>query len=144
MDLVATSTHDSWLHFTVHCHTVYYSLHWITHSKYHCNYSTHKVYSSQPDFQLSTLATDWMPQTVQVIISRHGPHRKRRSSVACSIVAVQFSLIKNLLPSNGHCSVVCFAAVAKKRMLFQSLSLATAFSLAPQSLLSENMTQYFQ
>jgi hypothetical protein len=27
-------------------------------------------------------------------------------------VAVQLLLIKNQLPSNGHCSVVCFAAIA--------------------------------
>jgi hypothetical protein len=62
------------------------------------NYSTHKVFSSQhdfqltpgwrpfhtkflvffsqPDFRLSTLATDWLSQTVPVITSLYGPHRK--------------------------------------------------------------------
>jgi hypothetical protein len=46
-----------------------------------------------------------------------------------------FLLIKNLLPSNGRHPVVCFAAVAYERMLFQSRSLAKAVSLAPQLLL---------
>jgi hypothetical protein len=35
---------------------------------------------TQLDFQLSTLATKQLPQTVPVITSRHGPHRKHRSS----------------------------------------------------------------
>jgi hypothetical protein len=54
-----------------------------------------------------------------------------------------FSLIKNLLPSSSRRSVVCFAAVAEKRMLFQSHSLTTAVSLAPQFLLWVNSPQYF-
>jgi hypothetical protein len=54
-----------------------------------------------------------------------------------------FLLITNLLPSNGRRSVVCFAPVVKKRMLFQSRSLATAVPLAPQFLPWANMTQYF-
>jgi hypothetical protein len=50
------------------------------------------------------------------------------------LLLVQLLLIKKLLPSNGHCSVVCFVAVAWKQM-FQSRSLATAVSLAPEFLL---------
>jgi hypothetical protein len=61
-------------------------------------------------------------QTAPVITSQHGPHRKD-----CPSVAIQLLLIKNLLPSNGHYSVVC---------------LATAACLALQFLLWANMPQY--
>jgi hypothetical protein len=44
--------------------------------------------------------------TVLVITSRHRPHRKHHSCVA-----VQLLLIKNLLPSSGHCFIVCFLVV---------------------------------
>jgi hypothetical protein len=47
-------------------------------------------------------------------------------------------LLKNLVPSNGRRSVVCFAAVAQKRVLLQSRSLVMAVSLAPQFLLGTN------
>jgi hypothetical protein len=39
-----------------------------------------------------------------------------------------FFLIKCLMPSNGRSSIVCFAAVAQIRTLFQSGSLTTAVS----------------
>jgi hypothetical protein len=71
---------------------------------------------------------------VLFVTLRQGRHRKHRSSDA-----VQLSLIKNRLPSNGRCSVVCFEAVAWKRMLSQSRSLAMAASLAPEFLLWANM-----
>jgi hypothetical protein len=50
------------------------------------NYSIHKAFSSQPDFQLSTLATNWLPQTVPVITSRYVPHGKHRSVVAVPLL----------------------------------------------------------
>jgi hypothetical protein len=50
-----------------------------------------------------------------------------------------FLLIKNVLPSNGRLSVVCFAAVAYKLMLLQIRLLVTAVSLIPQFLLRQNM-----
>jgi hypothetical protein len=52
-------------------------------------------------FQLSTLATDWLPQTVTVITYRHGLHRKHRSSVACSVVAIRTCLFKSQLLNNS-------------------------------------------
>jgi hypothetical protein len=67
---------------------------------------------------------------VWLTTSRHGPRRKHSSSIV-------------VLPSNGRCSFVCFTAVAYKRVLFQSRSLATAVSLTPQLLLWGNMPQYF-
>jgi hypothetical protein len=53
-----------------------------------------------------------------------------------------FLLIKNLLPNNGRCSVVCFVVFAWKENL-QSRSLATTVSLVSQFLFSANMPQYY-
>jgi hypothetical protein len=53
----------------------------------------------------NSVLTEWSRSGHSVITSLHGAHRKHRSSVACSIVAVQLSL----LPRIGRCSVVCFA-----------------------------------
>jgi hypothetical protein len=92
------------------------------------------------------LSHNWLTsKCVSVITSRLGPHRKRHSSVAvqsfpwehvclksCYSATRIYLLIKNLLPSNRHSPTACFTVVAKKWMLFQSHSLATAASLAPQ------------
>jgi hypothetical protein len=75
------------------------------------------VFSSQPDFHSRAL-------TVSAGMFTEPFHS------SCRL----FLLIKNLLPGNGRSSVVGFVAVAYKRMLFQSRSLATALSLAPQFL----------
>jgi hypothetical protein len=60
---------------------------------------------------LHSLTFNWalnlLLQTVPVITSWHGPHKKHHSSVAVPLL-----LIKNLLPSNRHCSTICFTAIA--------------------------------
>jgi hypothetical protein len=69
------------------------------HSKYHCNYNTYKVFSSQTDFQLNI---ELSSKLVPLITHRHGPRRKQSSS----IVVVQLLLVKNLLTSNCCCHAV--------------------------------------
>jgi hypothetical protein len=73
-----------------------------------------------------TRVTDWLSQTVTIITSRHGLHKKHRNSVVFSILAIENYMFnnpllrnssgifayKNLLPSNGRCSVARFAVVA--------------------------------
>jgi hypothetical protein len=84
-----------------------------------------------------------------LITPRHGPRRKHSYPIATATIFMEkclsakeprsnaclYLFVQNLLPSNGRFSVVCFAAVAYKRILFQGRSLATAPSLAPQFLL---------
>jgi hypothetical protein len=90
-------------------------------------------------FTTSLTELTWLLQLFR-ITPRHGPRRQHRSfsypyqlpqeSVYRAVPYQRpSSLIINLLPSNGRCSVFCFAAVAWKRILFQSRSLATAVSL---------------
>jgi hypothetical protein len=96
--------------------------------------------------------TDLAAPLVFLLTTRHGPtdntihlHIHCQGNVFTELFPTSgrlFSLIRNLLPSNGHRSVVCFTAIAWKRMLFQSHSLATAVSLAAQILLWANMPQY--
>jgi hypothetical protein len=64
------------------------------------------------------------------------------ASNSSSVLHVDSLPIKNLLPSDVCCSSVCFAAVPYKRMSFQSRSLATAISLAPQFFHEPNIPQY--
>jgi hypothetical protein len=58
-----------------------------------------------------------------------------------SATALVYLIIKNLLHSNGRYSIVRFTAVAQKRILFRSHSLAAAASLVTQFLLLANMPQ---
>jgi hypothetical protein len=103
-----------------------------------------------------SLPTELTSKRLSVVTSRFGLHRKPRSSVAVqlfpwehaclksrfSATTLVYLLVKNLLTSNGRCSVACFAAIAYKRTLFQRRSLATAVSLAPKLLLWANMPEY--
>jgi hypothetical protein len=81
------------------------------------------------------LLMNWALNVGSLITPRHGPTEN-------TALLLLVSCMLQVLSSNGRCSVVCFAAFASKRMLFQSHSLATAVSLAPQFLLWANMPQY--
>jgi hypothetical protein len=48
--------------------------------------------------------TELSSNPVQLITSWHGPHRKH----SFPLVSSSCCIIKNLLPSNGCCSIVCF------------------------------------
>jgi hypothetical protein len=88
--------------------------------------------------------SDLVAPVVFFITSEHGPRRQQlsfsyvyplqRERVPPSSRHL-FLRIKNLLPSNRRRSVICFLAIAYKRILFQSRSLATAVCLTQQFLL---------
>jgi hypothetical protein len=98
--------------------------------------------------------TDFVAQIVFLITSRDVPHRQQCSFSYANRYRVDvfikpfpssdclFLLIMNPLRSNGHRCVVCFGAVAWKRMCFQNHSLATAISLDSQFLLWANKPKY--
>jgi hypothetical protein len=98
-------------------------------------------------FQLSLFLTafrtelTWLPQLSSGRITAETPVFNSTSIAACVSVAAGTCLPRRFLAAAVY-SVVCLAAVAYKRMLFQSRPLATAVSMAPQFLLRANMPQY--